>query len=121
MKLKIICATIGILLAMTASSMPGDSLRLNTDNYYLRLGLGIAKNAVQYKIQLAGCRSNAKDYKSKLDSVLILDGIHKRVEAGLTTKVYKQERKTATFKGLFGGLALAVFLRESFTLIKEKW
>jgi len=84
------------------------------------MGLGVAKNAVQYKMQLEGCRSNAKDYKAKLDSVLILDGIHKKVEAGLTAKIQKQERKTATFKGLFGGLALAVFIRETITILNKK-
>lgn len=120
MKLKIICATIGIFLAMTASSMPGDSLRLNTSNYYLSLGLGIAKNAVQYKIQLAGCRSNAKDYKAKLDSVVILDETHKKFEGKQMEKIAKLENKLRFFKGVGLGLSIAIIFREGLTLLREK-
>lgn len=70
-------------------------------------------------MQLDGCRSNAKDYKAKLDSVLILDGIHKKVESGLTVKINKLEGKLRFFKGLGLGLAGAFILRETVFYLKK--
>lgn len=105
---------------MIAYSMPGDSLRLNTNNYYLTKGLYYAKKSVQYKIQADACEKNISSYKIKIDSCVALDRVHKTFENVQAGRITTLERKLDRWKGFGAGLALYAIIREGVTLLKPK-
>lgn len=105
---------------MIAYSMPGDSLRLNTNNYYLTKGLYYANKSVQYKIQIDACEKNISSYKIKMDSAAALDRVHKKFETVQAGRINKLEQKLDRLKGFAAGLALYAIIREGVTLLKPK-
>jgi len=100
--------------------MPGDSLRLKWNNYYLTQGLRYAKKNVQYQIQIAGCEKDIANYKIKIDSCGALDQVHKSFEAKQAGTIAKLEKKNSFFKGLAGGLAFYALVREGLNYLKPK-
>lgn len=103
---------------MIAYSMPGDSLRLNTNNYYLTKGLYYAKKSVQYKIQIDACEKNISSYKIKMDSCAALDRVHKTFENTQASRITKLERKRNGWRNFAIGFIGYAIIRESLNLLK---